>query len=45
LPCSCGGVISSMSWKQHLVFNVHCIAINIVAINLFKRDMQQKFIT
>lgn len=22
LPCSCGGVLSSMSWKQHFVFNL-----------------------
>lgn len=22
LPCSCGGVISQLSWKQHLIFNV-----------------------
>jgi hypothetical protein len=22
LPCSCGGVISQLSWKQHLVFNI-----------------------
>lgn len=22
LPCSCGGVIASMSWKQHLFFNL-----------------------
>lgn len=22
LSCSCGGVISQMSWKQHLVFNI-----------------------
>jgi hypothetical protein len=22
LPCSCGGVISAMTWKQHLVFNI-----------------------
>jgi len=22
LPCTCGGVLSSMSWKQHLVFNL-----------------------
>jgi hypothetical protein len=21
LPCACGGVISRLSWKQHLVFN------------------------
>ncbi|GAB2821176.1 DoxX family protein [Ferruginibacter profundus] len=22
LPCSCGGVIKTMSWKQHLYFNI-----------------------
>ena len=22
LPCSCGGVIAQMSWKEHLVFNI-----------------------
>lgn len=22
LPCSCGGLISSLSWKQHLLFNL-----------------------
>ncbi len=22
LPCSCGGVISAMSWKQHVIFNI-----------------------
>ena len=22
LPCSCGGVISAMSWQQHLFFNI-----------------------
>lgn len=22
LPCSCGGIIKYMSWKQHLVFNI-----------------------
>ena len=22
LPCSCGGVIGKMSWKQHLLFNI-----------------------
>jgi len=22
LPCSCGGVISRLSWRQHLLFNI-----------------------
>ena len=24
LPCSCGGVLKSMTWKQHLLFNMVC---------------------
>ena len=27
LPCSCGGVIAWMSWKQHLVLNIFFIGI------------------
>jgi hypothetical protein len=27
LPCACGGVISSLGWKQHLLFNLFFIAI------------------
>lgn len=27
-PCSCGGFISKMSWKNHLKFNLILIAIN-----------------
>ncbi|MDI3321372.1 MauE/DoxX family redox-associated membrane protein [Pinibacter soli] len=22
LPCTCGGIISSLSWKQHILFNI-----------------------
>ena len=32
LPCSCGGVISWMSWKQHLVFNLCFIGIAIMGL-------------
>jgi len=32
LPCSCGGVISSLSWQQHILFNTACIAVNIAGI-------------
>jgi hypothetical protein len=32
LPCSCGGVISSMSWPVHIGFNVVCIAITVAGI-------------
>lgn len=32
LPCSCGGVIKQMSWKQHLLFNLALTALSLFAI-------------
>jgi hypothetical protein len=37
LPCSCGGVISRMSWRQHVVFNFGFIVLTAVAIRIYKR--------
>src|ERR1044072_2670219 len=34
LPCSCGGVISRLSWKQHLVFNIAFTLLAIAGIRL-----------
>ncbi len=34
LPCSCGGVISSLTWKQHLLFNACFLVAGIAAILL-----------
>jgi uncharacterized membrane protein YphA (DoxX/SURF4 family) len=34
LPCSCGGIISKMSWHQHLVFNAVFTGLAIVAVVL-----------
>ena len=32
LPCSCGGVISSMTWKQHLFFNLFFIGVALMGV-------------
>ncbi|MEI9912231.1 MAG: MauE/DoxX family redox-associated membrane protein [Bacteroidota bacterium] len=32
LPCGCGGVMSKMSWKQHILFNLFFLIVNGVAI-------------
>lgn len=32
LPCSCGGVLSKMSWKQHIFFNLFFIVLNLISI-------------
>lgn len=34
LPCVCGGVISLMSWKQHLLFNLFFVLITVRGIYL-----------
>ena len=36
LPCSCGGILSSMSWDTHLVFNSIFTTLAIAGIVLFK---------
>ncbi len=36
VPCSCGGVISSLSWGQHLIFNIFLLGI--VGIGLKFKD-------
>ena len=40
IPCSCGGVIELLSWKQHLVFNFALITMAIVAIILENKITQ-----
>ena len=37
LPCSCGGVISQMSWKQHLIFNSFFIILAAIGLFLNKK--------
>jgi hypothetical protein len=37
IPCSCGGVIRSFTWQQHLAFNSFFIVIAIAAIWLEKQ--------
>ena len=41
VPCSCGGVISGMTWKNHLLFNAFFIIINLLAIILSKIKLKK----
>lgn len=36
LPCSCGGVISSLSWKEHLLLNLFFVMLVIAGLLLEK---------
>jgi hypothetical protein len=35
-PCVCGGVIKTMSWDQHIVFNCFFILLSLIAIRFHK---------
>lgn len=37
LPCSCGGIISSLTWNQHILFNIGFIILAITGLKLYKR--------
>lgn len=34
IPCSCGGILESMNWTQHLIFNIAFTALALTAIIL-----------
>ena len=38
VPCSCGGVVSYLSWPQHLIFNLFFVVITTIAIKLNKSN-------
>jgi hypothetical protein len=39
LPCTCGGIISTMSWQLHLVFNAVFIVLGVLAIRYPKNQV------
>lgn len=41
LPCSCGGVIQKLSWKQHIFFNAFFILISVTGI-YFRHYVQKQ---
>ncbi|TKC07501.1 MauE/DoxX family redox-associated membrane protein [Pedobacter frigoris] len=37
LPCSCGGIISKLSWKQHIWFNSIFLFLSIFGLIIYKK--------
>jgi len=35
-PCACGGVLTMLSWKAHLYFNIFFSLVNLIALRLEK---------
>jgi len=42
IPCSCGGVIASLSWSQHLIFNIGFTLLAIFGILLMQKHIKTK---
>lgn len=40
IPCSCGGVISRMTWKQHLYFNIVFVLLALSGMWLYTKQQQ-----
>lgn len=41
VPCSCGGILEKLEWKEHLVFNIAFIILSIIGI-LIERNAASK---
>ena len=35
IPCSCGGILQNMNWRQHLVFDIIFVLLSMIAILLY----------
>jgi len=41
IPCSCGGVLEELSWKQHIIFNSAFIGLAVTGIVLLRRVQRE----
>ena len=42
LPCACGGVLNSLGWKEHLIFNIGFDLLGLTAIILTNKDSERR---
>lgn len=40
IPCACGGVLQSLGWTQHLIFNIGFILLAVIGIVLHSREQK-----
>lgn len=41
LPCSCGGVLKQLSWREHLAFNICFVVVSVVLVYLERSNHKQ----
>jgi disulfide bond formation protein DsbB len=44
VPCSCGGILEQMSWKEHLAFNVGCTFMIAVAVLILTTNTKRTLV-
>ena len=42
VPCSCGGIIEQLSWREHLVFNITFASLALLAIVLTEKEKETR---
>lgn len=43
VPCSCGGVLTNLSWKTHIFFNLACMALAVGTILILQHQKKHLF--
>lgn len=38
VPCTCGGVLQSMTWNQHIVFNISFLLLAAIAVLIYDKN-------
>lgn len=41
IPCSCGGALSSLGWKDHILFNASLMSLTLLGILVTKKSKKQ----
>lgn len=41
LPCSCGGIISSLSWEAHIVLNAVSLGASLLSLKMMKPNREE----
>ncbi len=42
LPCTCGGILSFLSWKQHIWVNLFLLSVSVVGYRLANREQSSQ---
>jgi len=42
IPCSCGGILEKLNWKQHLLFNICFVIISAIGVFLYSYSRFEK---